>query len=327
MFLVSKFLRGSAVESFHVGYAVIVDEKDTLLFAAGEPDYPVFIRSAAKPFQAVAVLEAGAMEKYKFSEEELAVMCASHNGEHFHVDAVSSMLKKIDLTIDHLKCGVHPPLDRQIYEQLAIQGRRPTALHNNCSGKHAGMLALAKILGANLENYLDSTHPVQQKIFEKIKYYSGKERIPVGVDGCNAPTFLMPLRAIAGMYRKLIAGQDDYLRKVQHAMITHPKYVGGRARFDTDFMTLLGGRGVAKIGSEGVRGIGLRTEEGNTIGIAIKVLSGNWEACDSMSVAVLKHNNLIDEETAKKLEHYASPTLRSHTEAETGKIVTDINAE
>ncbi|MDD5230793.1 MAG: asparaginase, partial [Candidatus Marinimicrobia bacterium] len=176
MLLVSKFVRGSAVESFHIGYAVVVDENGGVLFSAGDPEYPIFIDAAAKPFQAIALLESGAMEKYNFSDEELALICATHNGEHYHIDLANSILKKLDLSIDNLHCGIHPPLDRQSYEQLAIQGRRPTALHNANSGSHAGMLAIAKVLKYELSNYTEINHPVQQKIFEKIKLYSGKER-------------------------------------------------------------------------------------------------------------------------------------------------------
>ena len=327
MLLVSKLVRGNAVDSFHIGYAVVVDENGEILFAAGDPEYPIFIGAAANPFQAVAMLESGALEQFNFNDEELALMCGTHTGEHYHLDVLNSILKKMDLNIDNLLCGVHPPLDRQTYEQLAIQGRRPTALHNANSGAHAGMLAIAKALKYDLSNYTEINHPAQQKIFEKIKLYSGKERIPVATDNSNAPTYLMPIYNLAIMYKKLVEGSDDYLRRVFHSISLHPKLIGGRAQFDTDFGALMGGRGISKFGMEGVRGIGLRNNENNPIGIAIKVLSGNREACDSMAVAVLKHKHLIDDEIAKKLDSYLSSAVKSYTDVEIGKFFTEVVAE
>jgi L-asparaginase II len=327
MLLVSKFIRGTAVESFHIGYANVVDEKGGRLFTAGDPEYPIFIGATAEPFRAVCLLESGAMEMFGFSDEELAIICSTHNGEHAQVDLVNSILKKLDLSMENLLCGINPPLDRQTYEQLVIQGRRPTAVHNASSGAHAGMLAIAKALKMELSNYTELNHPVQQKIFEKIKMYSGKERIPLAVDSSNSPTYFMPIQNLAMMYMKLVEGGDDYLRRVFHSMSLHPKLIGGRNRFDTDFGMLMSGRGVSKVGLEGVRGIGLRNEDNNPIGIAIKVLSGNWEACDSMTVAVLKHMRLIDEDTAKKLDDYLNVAVKSYTDVEVGKFVTEVIAE
>jgi len=327
MKLITKFYRGTILESFHVGYAVVVDEKGETLFSAGDPDYPVFIRSAAAPFQAAAVVESGAVEKFKLNEEEIAMICSSHNAESYHVDLVANILKKADLKIEDLLCGTHSPLDKISYEQLILQGRRATAIHNNCSGKHAGMLAAAKALGLSTENYIGANHPVQQKILEKIKMYSEREKIPTAVDICNAPTYFMPLKNLALMYRKLVDGADESMRKVYHAMTGHPKQIAGRGRFDTDFIIALGGKAVAKIGSDGVRGVGLRTENGRNIGVAIKVLSGNWDAINSMTLAVLKYVKVLDEETLKKLEVYSNPVIKSYTEAEIGKVSTEILLE
>lgn len=324
MFLVSKYFRGPTVESFHIGFAVAVDESGDLLFAAGEPDYPVFIRSTAKPFQTAAILESGAAEKFNLNDEEIAVMCSSHSGESYHVDAVNSILKKIDANLDQLACGIHPPLDRQSYEQLVLQGRRPTALHHICSGEHAGMLAMAKALGIDPTNYNQPNHPLQLRIFDKIKHYAGRDKIPMAIDNCNAPTYFLPLKNLALMYKQLVSNEDDNLRRIYHAMSLHPRMVSGRNRFDTDFITHMSGRGVAKIGSEGVRGLGIRTEEGKSVGIAIKVQSGNPEACDSMTIAMLKHLHLIDDEMVKKLEAYYSPSIKSSTDIEVGKIQTEI---
>lgn len=325
MLLVSKFYRGKIVESFHVGYATAIDENGETIFTAGEPDYPVFIRSAAKPFQAIPLLELGAAAKYELTDEELTVICASHNGEPFHTETVANILKKGNISIDDLDCGTHIPLDKPSYEQLILQGRRPTALHNNCSGKHAGMLILAKTLDASLDNYTDVEHPVQQKILEKIKLYSEIQKIPVVLDDCNAPTFFIPLKNLALMYKKLAQGADEYLQKIFHVVNLHPKHLAGRGRFDSDFIAALSGRAVSKIGAEGIRGIGIRTEQGKNIGIALKVLSGSRQAADTMAVAILRHLKLLDEETLKKLEKYSTPILRSYSDKPVGKVITEIS--
>jgi L-asparaginase II len=327
MLLVTKFYRGSIVESFHIGYAAAVDQNNNLIFAAGDAEYPIFIRSAAKPFQAVAVLESGAVEKYGLSDEEIAIMCASHNGENYHTEAVANILKKLGLSIDNMQCGIHPPLDKSSYEQMILKGRRATPLHNACSGKHAGMLALSKALDVVPGNYNSLTHPVQEKIYEKIKHYAERTKIPVAIDDCNVPTFFIPLKNLALMYRKLIEGSDEYLSKILHIMSLHPRYIAGRGRFDTEFNSMMKVKGVTKLGGEGVRGIGIRTEDDRYIGIALKVLSGNKKAVDSMSVAVLKHLKLIDTEITSALDSFYRPVIKNHSDVETGHIETEIVAE
>lgn len=327
MILVTKLYRSSIVENFHIGYAVAVDEKGDVLFSAGDSEYPVYIRSTANPFQVVPLLESGAMEKFNLNDEEIAVMCSSHNGEPYHVEAVSNILNKIGVKIDDLVCGIQPPLDRLSYEQMILKGRRTTAIYNTCSGNHACMIALSKALDVSHNNYTSSNHPVQIKIFEKIKYYSEKDKIPIAIDSCNVPTFFLPLKNIALMYKKLIEGSDEYLRKIVHIMCLHPKHIAGRNRFDTDFTTVTSGKGISKIGSAGVRGIGVRTEDGRYIGIAMKVLSGNKQAADSMAVAIMKHLKLIDEEALEKLNNYHCPVLKNNSDIETGKIVTEIVLE
>jgi len=323
MILVAKQYRGNIVENFHIGYAVAVNDKNEVIFSAGETEYPVFIQSAAAPFQTAVLLESGAVDKFKLTDEDIAICCSSHNGEVLQTETVAKLLKKVGMSVDDLQCGIHPPYDKTSYEQLILQGRRATALHNSCSGVQAGMLATAKALDVATGSYTGVEHPVQQRIFEKIKQISEKDKIPMETDNGNAPTFFMPLFNLALMYRKLAAGTDEALQKIFHVMSLHPKLLAGKGRFDTDFISSLHGKGVAKYGSEGVRGIGVRTENGHT-GIAIKVLSGNWKAVDSMSVAVLKHLKLLDEETLEKLEKYESPVLKNYAEKAIGRIETEI---
>lgn len=323
MILVAKKFRGNIIDNFHIGYAVALNDNNEIIFTAGESEYPVFIQSAGSPFQAAVLLESGAIDKFKLDDEDIAITCSSHNGEVYQTEAVSSLLKKIGASVDDLLCGVHPPYDKTSYEQLILQGRRPTALHNSSSGIHAGMLAIAKALDVTTDGYTGIEHPVQQRILEKIKHYAEKDKIPVEMDDSNAPTYFLPIITLAMMYRKLAAGADDDLQKIFHVMNLHPKHLAGKGRFDSDFITALHGKGVSRYGYEGVRGIGIRTETGHT-GIALKVLSGDWKAADSMAVAIMKHLKLLDEETLEKLGKYESTIIRSFSEKPTGHIRTEI---
>ena len=323
MILVAKQYRGNVVETFHLGYAVAVNDKNEIVFSAGESEYPIFLQSAAAPFQTAVMLESGAVEKFNLNDEDIAIASSSHNGEPFQTEAVSQLLKKAGLSVDDLQCGIHPPQDRTSYEQLILQGRRSTALHNSQSGVHAGMLITAKALDVVTGSYTGVEHPIQQRIEEKIKEISEKDKIPMEVDNANAPTFFMPLFNLAVMYRKLAAGNEESLQKIFHVMNLHPKLLAGKGRFDTDLITAMHGKAVSKYGCEGVRGIGIRTDTGHT-GIAIKVLSGNRKAADSMSVAVMKHLKMLDEETLEKLDKYGTTALKSHSENAVGRIETEI---
>ena len=326
MRIITKYYRGNIIENFHIGYAVVLGENGEAIFNAGDPNYPTFIRSTAKPFQTAAMVEAGVVDKFGFTNEELAVMCSSHNGEVTHTDLVYGMLKKVSIGVDELQCGACPPLDRSSYEQLILQGKRPTAIHNPCSGKHVGMIAMAKAMDVSHENYHYENHPVQQRIFEKIKYYSEREKIPIAVDGCGVPTYFLPLRNLTLMYRKLISEEDEFLRVVATAMTLNPYHIAGRNRFDTDFITAMGGKGISKLGSDGVRALGLRGEDGKYYGIAIKVPSGKNEVSAYMAVMILKHLKLVGEGVLSKLDKYDNPKLKNYTGMECGRVETELVA-
>ena len=186
--ILSKVMRGDFIESIHVAYGVAVDEKGDVVYATGDPHYLTCIRSSCKPFQASAAVKAGAVEAAGFSEDEIALMCASHNGEEVHVNTAKSMLSKLGFTPDNYCCGSHAPYDDASHHALIISGVAPSPLHNNCSGKHAGMLSLCKKLGADPKDYIDSDHPVQQAIIDQLKHLTGLEKLSTAIDGCSAPT-------------------------------------------------------------------------------------------------------------------------------------------
>ena len=224
---------------------------------AGDADKVTYMRSSAKPIQATAAAESGALERFGITEQELAVICASHGGEPMHVEAVRSILARIGLDEDALGCGAHAPSYTPAAIALYRAGQTPTAIHNNCSGKHSGMLAAAQALGAPTATYLDPDHPVQQRILHSVAYYSGlgTRTITVAVDGCSAPVFGFPLYGMALMYARLVSPQRllaeraTAARRIVAAMQAYPEMVGGTGRFDSDVMNVGGKRLVAKGGA------------------------------------------------------------------------------
>jgi L-asparaginase II len=191
--------RGDLVESVHHVDACAVDAYGNVLFADGDVLSPVFLRSSAKPFIAAAAIAAGVREAFDLDMREIAVMCASHNGESFHVEAVASILRKIGLDVSALQCGTHLPYDEDSAKTLIRAGEKPSALYNNCSGKHAGILAMCKVRGADIGTYLDVHHPVQAEILAFCARLSDDDpsKWPLGVDGCGIPVYATSLRKAA----------------------------------------------------------------------------------------------------------------------------------
>jgi L-asparaginase II len=322
----ANILRGDEVESRHSIYAVVVDEGGTVLWQAGDANFPTCVRSTLKPFQASAAVLDGATEAAGFTTEELALMCASHSGEDKHLKLARSMMNKLGLGPEAYECGAHLPFHPDARWALIRAKQKPTPFHNNCSGKHAGMLALAKHLKVDYQGYTRPDHPVQKAIFKQVRKFAEVNTFTLGTDGCSAPVPFLPLVSIARMYQKLVEGTGPELQVLYEAMTTHPYLVGGTKRFDTDFMMTMAGNAVSKTGGEGVRGIGLRTSAGKTVGIAIKILDGNQRCSAAVTLAILKHLNLITEQALDALETYAHPILRNHRKIVVGRIEVEINS-
>jgi L-asparaginase II len=217
-----EITRNGRLESLHRGAVAVVDARGKLVASLGNPKQPVYLRSAAKPFQALALVCSGAADNYGVTEEELAVICGSHSGEARHVELVESILRRTGLRPEHLLCGIHPPFDAQARRALVEGGRAPNVLHNNCSGKHAGMLATARHLGLPLEDYIDPEHGVQTAIRGLLAFLAGLEgdEIELGTDGCAVPAFYMPLRSFSlAMARLAAAGEGiDEVRAEDEAL-------------------------------------------------------------------------------------------------------------
>ncbi len=191
--ILCKIHRGDFIESIHVAYAVVVNEAGEILYSNGDPDYFTCVRSTLKPFQASAAVKEGAIKTAGFNSEECALMCASHNGEDIHVKTAEGMLQKIGYDTSNYECGTHFPYDKESKIKLIQNDEKPSALHNNCSGKHAGMLCLAKHLQVDPKGYTDPDDPVQQLIINQTKQFSELNDFPLAIDGCSAPVPFLPL--------------------------------------------------------------------------------------------------------------------------------------
>ena len=318
--ILCRVTRGELTESIHVAFAVAVDETRQPFYSTGDPQYLTCIRSSLKPFQAAASVKAGAVDAAEFNDDELALMCASHKGEKIHVKTAQSMLTKLGLTVDDYECGSHFPSDTLTRHRMIREEQEAQPLHNNCSGKHAGMLALAKHLGQGTANYIKKDHPVQRTILEYVQDITGLETIPTEIDGCSAPTPFMTLETIAGMFQTLAAGNEPELKRVFKAMCSCPDLVGGSNHFDTNFIKALTGRGVTKVGGESVRGIALKTQDKGPVGIAIKILDGNFRALPVATMKLLEHLELLTEEELQNLDKFRTKILKNHNQIEIGRI-------
>jgi L-asparaginase II len=318
-------IRGNNVESEHWGHIAVVDSKGQLLYSKGDPDRVTFARSSMKPLQAIPIVETGAADAYQFDQADLSLACASHNGENQHTDRVKTILSRLGLGTDNLKCGTHPPRWKEAYEELIKAGKEITPEYNNCSGKHSGMLTTAKHMGESLEDYYKTDHPVQQRIMEVISDISETplDEIEIGIDGCGVPVHGIPLKNLALSFAKM-ANPSSFPEKrknaivqVTSAMMAAPEMVGGTDRFCSDFMEIEDGRMFGKAGAEGVYCIGdLKTG----LGIAIKIEDGNGRATSPVAVEVLKQLNLLTERQSERLQEYHYPKLKNARQEVIGQL-------
>ena len=320
MSILCRVTRGDFTESIHVVFAAAVDENGEIFFSTGDPDYLTCIRSALKPFQAAAAIKVGAVDAAGFSDQHIALMCASHKGEKKHIDTAQQMLEKLGLTVNDYECGSHYPSDKSTRWKMVKKDQDALALHNNCSGKHAGMLALAKYINQGIKNYTQKNHPVQETIFSLLQEYTGLETIPTSIDGCSAPTPFMTMTTIARLFQKLGSGAHPELERIFKAMVEHPFYVSGSKTFDTSFIEAMYGRAVTKIGGEAVRGVSIKKPDGGCVGLALKVLDGNFRALSPATMRLLEHLQLLNDEELSSLEQFRTGILRNHNQIKIGQI-------
>jgi L-asparaginase II len=336
-----ELTRGRVVESTHFGSIVVVDSTGKLLHSYGDPYTVAFLRSSAKPFQALPFVERGGVEHFDFTQSELAISCASHETAQFHLDIVKAMQAKIGIQEDHLQCGAHLPGDAAMLRTVIKQDIKPTPNFNNCSGKHTAMLAHAKMRGLPLENYLDHAHPIQQDILATFSEMCGieKEKIELGIDGCSAPNFAVPLvNAALGMARlcdprTLTEARATACKKITTAMTTHPEMVSNYGEFDCELMKAGAGKIITKRGAEGFQIIGLMPGiyGENGVGIVFKVTDGDASRMNddlessarvrpAITLEILRQLKALNEAQLKSLAKFG-PTkqIRNHREIITGE--------
>jgi L-asparaginase II len=323
--VVVEATRGNRVESVHRGAGAVVDADGRVVMAFGDADGAVYPRSAVKALQALPLIESGAAERLGLSDKETALACASHSGGEEHVATARAMLAKAGFDEGVLECGVQWPLGEEEARALARSGRTPTALHNNCSGKHAGFVCLACEMGAPARGYVGPDHAVQREVTAAIEGITGARLSEAmrGVDGCSIPTYAVPLVALALGFARLGTGEGlapvrrDAAARIRAAVAAYPLTVAGRGRFDTEVMSLLRARAFTKSGAEGVFCAAL-PEAG--LGLAVKADDGAGRAAQVMIAALIRRFGGFDEETNARLARFVSPRLKNWNGAEVGLL-------
>lgn len=321
--------RGAVVESRHRVHVAVVDAQGNLRASTGVPSLVCFARSAVKPIQAMPLVEDGVADRYAFTEQELALCCASHNGEARHVESARAMLRKIAADEDALACGAHPPMGKSAADALADSGALPGRIHNNCSGKHAGMLALARYYGWPLVGYQYAEHPVQQRMLTEVVRWSGihADDVVLAVDGCAVITFGLPLERLAAAFASLAAAarhNEAGPARIVQAMTRNPEYVAGKDRLCTDLMRAAAGRIFVKVGAEGVYCAGV---PGAELGIAVKIEDGATRASEPALIAVLRALALLSDEEVGRLDRYAEPDILNTRGDRVGSIRANLRLE
>ncbi len=323
--------RGALIESRHRVRVAVVDGDGHLRAVAGDVDEPVFARSAVKPLQALPLVEDGGLARFGFVEPELALTCASHGGEPRHVETAMSMLARIGVEPEALACGPQAPTHAPSAVALQAAGIAPSRLHNNCSGKHAGMLALASMHGWPLNGYERAKHPVQRRMLGTISQWTEVpvDGIGTGVDGCGVVTFAVALRSLAGAFARVAAAArrvtaEPAAAQVVGAMTHHPGMIAGEARLCTALMQVTEGRIFAKYGAEGVYCAGV---PGAELGLALKVEDGSRRAAEVALLAVLRVLGVLGEEEMAALSAYAEPDVTNTRGEVVGRIRADVDLE
>ena len=308
--------RGQRIESMHRGTVVVTDANGAILFSLGDVTVPIYPRSAIKALQALLLIESGAADRYQFGDAELALACASHGGEPDHVAGVTRMLSRAGLDQTALECGAHWPAHPPSAQALARSGAAASALHNNCSGKHAGFLCAACAMGIDHRGYIAPGHPIQREVKAVIESLSdsviGEDR--VAIDGCSVPTWALPLTDLARAFARFGTGQSlapkraEAARRLRAACASEPWFVAGSGRFCTEVMSHFGERVFVKTGAEGVFCAAV-PEQG--LGVALKCDDGATRAAEIVMAAMIARYAKLASADRVLLARLMRPTLRN----------------
>ncbi|MBI4852069.1 MAG: asparaginase [Acidobacteria bacterium] len=331
-----EITRGSIVESRHRGAIAIVDGNNQLVASVGDIDFVTYLRSSAKPHQAISVITSGATKHFDFTKQEIALMAGSHSGESYHADCALRILEKIKLPVNALCCGIHKPFSHKAVKEL---GKNTSELHNNCSGKHAGMLASALVGDYSLEDYYKIDHPVQKAIAKIIAEFANVDvnALIASIDGCSAATFAITIAQMALIYARLINPKDlrtelqEAAKLVTQAMLEFPEMVASKSeRIDTDLMCALPGKLVAKAGAEGVYTIGLlpSTKYPSGLGIAIKIEDGDiGRARNAAILGTIEQLGVLDSLAIEQLKTNYLPPIKNHRGLFVGEVRPSFNLD
>ena len=341
MTILTTVHRGSHIESVHRGSIAVVDSRGRLLAYAGDPALRACLRSAAKPFQAIPLLEYGGIEEFDLTGEEIALTCASHGGEPVHVATAAALLRKGEFDEEDLLCGAHFPFDEKSAADLRAAGEPPSALHNNCSGKHAGMLLATQVMDVPSPGYIEPDHPLQALMRSTIAEFAGveSEEIPIAIDGCGVPAFYLSLYRTAYAYARLMTGAveryADSASRVVEAMTAFPHYVAGNWSMTTPLLASFGGELLGKEGAEGFYGMAfapalcteltdeLRVTDDCAIGIALKIEDGSMDRGRNPAILRTLEQLGIDLDARPALQPWRKTELRNYA----GTVVGEVKSE
>jgi L-asparaginase II len=323
--VLTELLRGDLVESRHSGALAVSDPEGRLILSFGDVSRPVYPRSAVKAFQALPLIESGAAERLGLDDAEIALAVSSHGGETRHVETAAGMLAKAGRDVGALECGVHAPSYRKAADALARAGGKPSALHNNCSGKHAGFICLACAEGIETRGYVGPSHPIMREVMGAVSEMSGAALAGAGVgtDGCSIPTQTAPLEGIARGFARFGTGlhlgpeRARAAARIRRAVAADPFLVAGTGRFCTGIMTIFGERVFVKTGAEGVF-CACFPELG--YGIALKCDDGASRAAEVMMASVIARLLPLSEAESEALQPFLAPVQKNWNGIEVGRL-------
>lgn len=319
--------RNRYVESIHQGYICVVDSDGKVIYKKGDIDTAFFFRSSAKPIQIIPFIQSGGAKAMGYTLKEIAIGCASHTGEPKHQQTVLNVLKRLNLDVENLRCGIKKPYNEDENNRLRFEGKKPSELHSGCSGKHAAMLAYSKYLGCDISDYNKISHPVQQEVLKAISYFSDQDidNIPMGVDGCGLPIFILPIYRMALSYARLIKYSKDSdnsyhqaCKTVFEAMNKHPEMVAGTGEFCTELIQYTNEKLIAKIGAEAVYCLGIKEKN---LGICIKIADGSERAIYPVVIQLLLELNIINSNEYEKLKKWHLVRLINGLDEHIGYII------
>lgn len=305
--------RGNTIERLHYGWLCIINKDLKIIYKRGNVFNKAFLRSSAKPIQALPVIE----NNIEVSDNELAIICASHSASRQHLRILTKLMKRTNITLLDLHCGSHSPTDEDEKNNLVLKNLSPTPLHNNCSGKHLGMLAVCKKKGWNIKNYTSSNHPLQKAILKRIEELSETKDINIAIDGCSLPTLALPIRNIAVMFSNFTQEPNKNYKRIIKAMTTHPYLIGGINQLDSEIIKNSNGKLLAKVGAEGIIIVAYK---GNSL--VVKIADGSQQVRSFTTLKILTKLGWLKRNDIKNsiLEEILTGEIKNHNGVTIGKL-------